>query len=101
MFQQQRIALGGGHRDLDIGNARHQRHRFGRKARGAEVTGHAIFEVLGFTDVEQLAGIIEHLIHAGSGGQLREIGFCVEISHAGNAYSVAPITRGSSSSDTS
>jgi hypothetical protein len=25
------------------------------------------------------------LIHARPGGQLREIGFCVEISHAGNA----------------
>ena len=83
MLEQQCVALGGGHRHFDIGNARHQRHGLRREARCAEVTGHPVFEVLGLTNVEQLAGIIEHLIHAGAGGQLREVGFCVEISHAG------------------
>ncbi|SEH06480.1 Uncharacterised protein [Candidatus Venteria ishoeyi] len=66
VFQQQRFGFGVGDGDINTGDARYQGAGFWRLSGGtAKITGEAVFQVFGFTDIKNLVGGIPHLIHAG------------------------------------
>src|SRR5690606_41915730 len=71
-------------------NAADQRHGFAVQTAGTEITGHAVFKIFGFADVQQLVIGGEHTIHPGTLGQGVQECFDIETGHQ-------PATTGSAS----
>ena len=78
VLQQQGLALGVGHRDLDAGDLADQCLRLDAEPGLAEVARHALLQVARLADIEHLAARIQHAIDTRPGGEGLEEIACVE-----------------------
>ncbi len=72
-LEQQRLDLGVGRHELHRADGGHHPLQAHRQLRRAGIGGDALAQIAGLADVERVAGVPKHAVHAGRSGQRREV----------------------------